>query len=185
MCVMVVRTIPMNPLDQNANGQCRRECRPLHTAFLFSPRPHRYPETPCRCPRRWLQSCPWAALFSRAPAAPRCPCLQKRPHGKYPAPSPLSLRPALRSLRLLFQPLAGGRQLFLMGFVCLIGATLLSILAFLLGMVALGILLFSGQPAEGVKYLIIAFCISPYGIPMFAVWLISKAEAFNNLLKSV
>ena len=70
-------------------------------------------------------------------------------------------------------------------FVCLVGATLLSILAFLIAVIALGILLFSGQPAEGLKYLIIAFCISPYGIPMFAAWLISKAEAFNNLLKSV
>ncbi|MCQ4758996.1 CD1845 family protein [Enterocloster bolteae] len=70
-------------------------------------------------------------------------------------------------------------------FVCLIGTTLLSILASLLGVVALGILLFSGQPAEGFKYLIIAFCISPYGIPMLAAWLLSKAEAFNELLKSV
>lgn len=70
-------------------------------------------------------------------------------------------------------------------FVCLIGTTLLSILAFLIAVVALGILLFSGQPTEGFKYLIIAFCISPYGIPMLATWLISKAEAFNELLKSV
>ena len=70
-------------------------------------------------------------------------------------------------------------------FVCLIGTTLLSILAFLIALVSLGILLFSGQPAEGFKYLIIAFCISPYGIPMLAAWLISKAEAFNQLLKSV
>ncbi|MFR3727806.1 hypothetical protein [Lacrimispora sp.] len=45
-------------------------------------------------------------------------------------------------------------------FVCLIGTTLLSILAFLIAVVALGILLFSGRPAEGFKYLIIAFCIS-------------------------
>ena len=65
-------------------------------------------------------------------------------------------------------------------FVCLIGTTLLSILAFLIAVIALGILLFSGQPAEGFKYLIIAFCISPYGIPLFAAWLISKAEAFND-----
>lgn len=70
-------------------------------------------------------------------------------------------------------------------FVCLIGTTLLSILAFLIAVVALGILLFSDQTAQGFKYLIIAFCISPYGIPMLAAWLISKAEAFNELLKSV
>lgn len=70
-------------------------------------------------------------------------------------------------------------------FVCLIGTTLLSILAFLIAVVALGILLFSGQPAEGLKYLIIAFCISPYGIPMLTAWLLSKAEALNELLKSV
>ena len=70
-------------------------------------------------------------------------------------------------------------------FVCLVGTTLLSILAFLLAVVALGILLFSGQPAEGIKYLIIAFCISPYGIPLLAAWLIGRAEAFNGLLKSV
>lgn len=36
-------------------------------------------------------------------------------------------------------------------FVCLIGTTLLSILAFLIAVVALGILLFSGQSAEGLS----------------------------------
>ena len=58
-------------------------------------------------------------------------------------------------------------------FICLFGTMLLSILALLLFTLALGIMIFLGETQEGIKTLVLAYIISPYGVPMLVAWLIS------------
>ncbi len=68
-------------------------------------------------------------------------------------------------------------------FICLFGTMLLSILALLLFTLALGIMIFLGETQEGIKTLVLAYIISPYGVPMLAAWLIGKIGQVNEWLK--
>lgn len=70
-------------------------------------------------------------------------------------------------------------------FICIFGAMLLSILALLLFALALGIMIFLGEVQDGIKAMVLAYLISPYGIPLLAGWLIGKLQAVNERLKSV
>ena len=70
-------------------------------------------------------------------------------------------------------------------FICLFGTMLLSILALLLFTLALGIMIFLGETQEGLKAMLLAYLISPYGIPLLAGELIGKLQAVNERLKSI
>jgi len=70
-------------------------------------------------------------------------------------------------------------------FICLFGTMLLSILALLLFTLALGIIIFLGEAKDGLKVTVLAYLISPYGIPLLAGWLIGKLKAVNELIKSI
>ena len=45
------------------------------------------------------------------------------------------------------------------------------------------IMLFSGQTAEGIAFMVIAFLLSPYGLPSFAAWLVGKLDGVTDSLK--
>lgn len=70
-------------------------------------------------------------------------------------------------------------------FICLFGTMFLSILALLLFVLALGIMIFLGEVQDGIKAMVLAYLISPYGIPLFASWLIGKLQVANERLKSI
>ena len=70
-------------------------------------------------------------------------------------------------------------------FICLFSTAVLSILSFVVLMIALGTIFILRETSEGIKAIVLAYLISPYGIPLFAAWLISKIEGLNDLLKSV
>lgn len=70
-------------------------------------------------------------------------------------------------------------------FICMFGTMLLSILALLMFILALGIMIFLGEMQDGLKAMVLAYLISPYGIPLLATWLVGKLKAVNERLKSI
>jgi len=70
-------------------------------------------------------------------------------------------------------------------FICLFGTMLFSILALLLFTLALGIMIFLGETQEGIKTLVLAYIISPYGVPMLAAWMIGKIGQINERIKAI
>ncbi len=70
-------------------------------------------------------------------------------------------------------------------FVCLFSTAVLSILSFVVFMIALGTIFILRETSEGIRIIVLAYLISPYGIPMFAAWLIAKIEGLNDMLKSI
>lgn len=70
-------------------------------------------------------------------------------------------------------------------FLCVFSTMLLSVLAFLLFVLALAIMVLIGEVGEGSKALLVAYLISPYGIPMLATWLIGKVDGLNDRLKAI
>jgi hypothetical protein len=62
---------------------------------------------------------------------------------------------------------------------------LFSILALLLFTLALGIMIFLGETQEGIKTLVLAYIISPYGVPMLAAWMIGKIGQINERIKAI
>ena len=45
------------------------------------------------------------------------------------------------------------------------------------------LLFFSQQPAGGIAFLVIAFLVSPYGLPALAAWLVGKLDRTKYLLQ--
>lgn len=70
-------------------------------------------------------------------------------------------------------------------FICMFGTMLLSILALLMFILALGIMIFLGEMQDGLKAMVLAYLISPYGIPLLATWLVGKLKVVNERLKSI
>ena len=70
-------------------------------------------------------------------------------------------------------------------FVFLFSTAVLSILSFVVFMIALGTIFILKETSEGIRIIVLAYLISPYGIPMFAAWLIAKIEGLNDMLKSI
>lgn len=70
-------------------------------------------------------------------------------------------------------------------FLCVFSSMLLSVLALLLFVLALAIMVLLGEVGEGLKALLAAYLISPYGVPMFAVWLVGVVDGLNQRLKSI
>ena len=61
--------------------------------------------------------------------------------------------------------------------------TILQYVSGLVGVIAI-LLFFMGQTTGGIVFIIIAFLISPVGIPAIANWLIDKLDDINDALKS-
>lgn len=70
-------------------------------------------------------------------------------------------------------------------FICVFSSMLLSILAFFLFLLGLAAIIFLGDTRQGMSALFIAFLLSPYGVPMFAAWLIGTVGGINERLKSI
>lgn len=70
-------------------------------------------------------------------------------------------------------------------FICMFGTMLLSILALLLFALALGTIIFLGEMQDGLKIMVLAYLISPYGIPLFTSWLIGEIGQINKRLKAI
>lgn len=65
--------------------------------------------------------------------------------------------------------------------ICMISALCISI-SFIGTLLAL-VLFISGHAGGGLVFLVIAFLISPYGIPAVAEWLVDKLHDFNYSLR--
>ena len=70
-------------------------------------------------------------------------------------------------------------------FICMFGTMLLSILALLVFALALGTMIFLGELQDGLKIMVLAYLISPYGIPLLASWLIGKIGQMNERIKAI
>jgi len=68
-------------------------------------------------------------------------------------------------------------------FVCNLAGKLLGIASGIAGLCAI-VMLIAGQTAGGITLAVIAFLVSPVGIPAIAEWLIDKLGDLNGALKS-
>ncbi len=68
-------------------------------------------------------------------------------------------------------------------FLLSFSSTILAIIAFVVLMV--GIFFFvDGEKTDGIYALVLAWIISPWGLPMIATWLLSRLIIFRDWLKS-
>ena len=70
-------------------------------------------------------------------------------------------------------------------FFCTFSTMLLSIVAFVIFAIAMGTMIFLQDVPNGLKALVLAWLISPYGIPLFASWLVEKVDDLNSKLKAI
>ncbi len=71
-------------------------------------------------------------------------------------------------------------------FICLFGTMFLSILALLLFVLALGgTMIILKDMQDGLRAMVLAYLISPFGIPMLASWLIGRIGQINERLKAI
>jgi len=61
----------------------------------------------------------------------------------------------------------------------------LSILALLLFALALGAMIILKDMQDGLRAMVLAYLISPFGIPILASWLIGKIGKVNERLKAI
>lgn len=70
-------------------------------------------------------------------------------------------------------------------FLCTFSTILLSIIAFVIFAFALGSMILLQDVPSGLKIMVLAWCISPYGIPLFASWLVEMMDSLNGKIKAV
>ena len=70
-------------------------------------------------------------------------------------------------------------------FLCAFSTVLLSIVAFVIFAIALGTMILLHEVTDGLKIMVLAWLISPYGIPMFAAWLVDKVDDLTYRLKMI
>ena len=70
-------------------------------------------------------------------------------------------------------------------FLCTFSAVLLSIIAFIIFALALATMLFLHDMSNGLKVLVLAWLISPFGIPLLASWLVEKVDDLNCMMKAI
>lgn len=70
-------------------------------------------------------------------------------------------------------------------FLCHFSSMLLSIVAVLFFVLALSTMVLLHEVTDGIGILVLAYLISPFGIPLFASWLVEKLDDFNFMLKSI
>ena len=66
-------------------------------------------------------------------------------------------------------------------FICLFSGMILAVLLFLIGL----LVLFAGRVDGFIGFMILAWLVSPYGLPMAASWLTERVADFNRMLKSI
>jgi hypothetical protein len=70
-------------------------------------------------------------------------------------------------------------------FLCAFSTMILGIIAFVIFAIALGTMILLGEFWEGVKIVVLAWLISPYGIPLFASLLVELVDGLNSRLKAI
>lgn len=70
-------------------------------------------------------------------------------------------------------------------FICSFSGIVLAVLAGLLFLVGLGTLTLLRDPRGSVVSFVLAFLISPYGIPLFLNWLVDKLDDLNFAIKGI
>lgn len=70
-------------------------------------------------------------------------------------------------------------------FLCVFSTMLLSVPAFVIFAIALGTMILLGQFSDGLKIVVLAWLISPYGIPLFASFLVKLVDELNSRLKAI
>lgn len=69
---------------------------------------------------------------------------------------------------------------------CLISGTVLTLLAFVILVIAIGTVTIVGHPLiEGLKITGLAWLISPFGLPLIATFLVEVLGGFNEALKAI
>lgn len=71
-----------------------------------------------------------------------------------------------------------------LGFLCSLSGWLASIAASLLGLLGVLALLMGYGAGVGVPALVMAFLLSPFGLPAFAEWIIGLLDGLNYSLKA-
>ena len=69
-------------------------------------------------------------------------------------------------------------------FFCLFSGMVLGIVAFLLFLLGI-VVLFAGRVDGFIGFLVLAWLVSPYGLPLAASWLTERVADFNHMLKSI
>ena len=69
-------------------------------------------------------------------------------------------------------------------FFCLFSGMVLGIVAFLLFLLGIEVL-FAGRVDGFIGFLVLAWLVSPYGLPLAASWLTERVADFNHMLKSI
>ena len=69
-------------------------------------------------------------------------------------------------------------------FFCLLSGLVLGIVAFLLFLLGI-VVLFAGRVDGFIGFLVLAWLVSPYGLPLAASWLTERVADFNHMLKSI
>ena len=69
-------------------------------------------------------------------------------------------------------------------FFCLFSGMVLGIVAFLLFLRGI-VVLFAGRVDGFIGFLVLAWLVSPYGLPLAASWLTERVADFNHMLKSI
>lgn len=70
-----------------------------------------------------------------------------------------------------------------LSFAFSLAAWVFSTLSFLFAACALFAIFIEGNTAWGIQGLVIAFCVSPFGLPAVAEWMIDKLDGLNYSLK--
>ena len=69
--------------------------------------------------------------------------------------------------------------------LCQLSNMVLSLIAFLIFIVALGTMVLLQEPSEGIRILGLAWLISPFGLPLIATALVELVGGFNDWLKAI
>ena len=69
-------------------------------------------------------------------------------------------------------------------FFCLFSGMVLGIVAFLWFLLGI-VVLFAGRVDGFIGFLVLAWLVSPYGLPLAASWLTERVADFNHMLKSI
>ena len=69
-------------------------------------------------------------------------------------------------------------------FFCLFSGMVLGIVAFLLFLLGI-VVLFAGRVDGFIGFLVLAWLVSPYGLPLAASWLTERVADFNHMLKYI
>ena len=70
-------------------------------------------------------------------------------------------------------------------FLCVFSTVLLSIITFIFFALALAMMIFLHDMSNSLIVLVLAWLISPFGIPLFASWLVEKVDDLNGKLKAI